>query len=165
MYSVEDFNEVSKQLKNRWRVFWSIIAFGVAGVVVSFLLRYGALTNTQSEIVTDIFSLVAAFAAICYFGLWITPVRRYRKFLYNLLNGRTREAEGYVTEIEDKAITVDGVQCVAFMINIGENQEKRRAEDDRLYSYDSNLGDVPFSVGEKVHIVSSDKMVASYQVL
>lgn len=154
MYSQQDLQDISRQLRTRILV-WAIPeALLIAGIILSIIRRV--------ELLTMLLVILFSFIAIFSWGLYLSPVRKYMKFLDSALNGRNRSLQGHFRFFEQEKAVRDGVQFVPFYVNIGEGSEE---EDDRLLYYDSNLPTPDWRTGEKLLVVSQDKAVISWQRL
>ena len=152
MYSHQDLDDISKQLKKRASAWGIPGALLLAGIVLSVIYRIAWLSITLV--------ILLSFMMIFSWGLFLSPVRKYRIFVSSALNGRNRSIQGHFRFFEKEEAVRDGVRFVPFYINISGGIEE---EDDRLFYFDSNLPLPTWQPGEKLLIASQDKAVISWQ--
>ena len=71
---------------------------------------------------------------------------------------RKRTTTGVYKFFSEDIYDRDGLECHSMLINIG---EKNDPEDDRLFYYDAYKPAPAFEMGEKITVISNDKMVSS----
>lgn len=152
MYTEQDFQDISAQLKKRIITFSIPAIMMLALVIIFFILRNQALTT--------IASLLLGAYGIFAFGMFIHPVFAYRRHLHYVLHGRVRKLTGAFKEMDETIALRDGVRYYAMLINVGKMENP---EDDRLFYYDANLPRPDWQVGDMITITSHDKNVGAWE--
>lgn len=126
-----------------------------AGVTASLIWRDATHMNnpneTPSQIITIAITLVWGVAAIFFWGMKMTPLLSYRKFLRDLDKGLTREVEGVVTEIDADLSFRDGLSFYRLIVNVNDLENP---EDERVLYWDAQLGKPDLAVGERIFVVA-----------
>ncbi len=151
MYQISDWEENRQQLKRRSLALLAPMALFLAGIVVSLL------PNIRLQWLTILLTILGGALAIFCYGMFINPVLSYSRHLKNVLEGRTKETTGRLTEISSQSCIREGVEYYPMTVNIGAKNEQA---DDRLFYYDVHKGMPPFAPGDMVTVVSHDKAVA-----
>ena len=86
LYTENDFQEISAQLKKRMIVLVIPALLLLAAVIVSFVFR--------NQLFTTVFSLLLGFYGIFSFSMFIYPVLAYKRHLHYVLHGRVRKLTG-----------------------------------------------------------------------
>lgn len=152
MYSSQNVKDITSQLQKRIFLLAIPLVLLLAGVVASILHRVQWLTI--------LLFILCCFVLIFCWGLFLSPLQKYRKFLQSAVHGQNRTMEGYFKRFVDEKSERDGVYFVPLFINISNSDEE---EDDRLFYFDANLPLPDWNVGEKLSITSQDKAVISWQ--
>ena len=151
MYSEQDYQDISQQLKERLIVLGIPAALLLAGIVLSVVFRVEWLTVV----------LTVAEGCYCIFAyhvlLW--PIIAYRRHLDDVLHGRVRTLKGAFKEMEDDAVLREGVMYYPMMLNVGKMEDP---EDDRLLYYDANLPRPDWQPGEMLTVTVHDKAVGAW---
>jgi len=90
--------------------------------------------------------------------VYVRPALIYRKHVRYMLHGRMRQTTGLFKSFSEDVSDREGLECHAMLLNIGEKDDP---EDDRLFYYDSCKDRPAFAIGERVTVLSNDKMVSS----
>ncbi len=151
MYQQSDWLENSHQLKRRLLALLIPMVFFLAGIAVS-LLR-----SVRLQWLTILLTILGGSMAIFCYGMFISPVASYGRHLRNVLEGRTRETTGLLTEVASQPCIREGVEYYPITVNVG---DKGDAADDRLFYYDVHKGMPPYAPGDRITVVSHDKAVA-----
>ncbi len=152
MYSSQNVTDITSQLRKRTFLLAIPLVLLLAGVVASILHRVQWLTI--------LLFILCCFVLIFCWGLFLSPLHQYRKFLQSAIHGQNRTMEGYFKRFVDEKSERDGVYFIPLFINISNSDEE---EDDRLFYFDANLPLPDWKVGEKLSITSQDKAVISWQ--
>ena len=152
MYSSQNVTDITSQLRKRTFLLAIPLVLLLAGVVASILYRVQWLTI--------LLFILCCFVLIFCWGLFLSPLHQYRKFLQSAIHGQNRTMEGYFKRFVDEKSERDGVYFIPLFINISNSDEE---EDDRLFYFDANLPLPDWKVGEKLSITSQDKAVISWQ--
>ena len=150
MYTKQDFDDLTAQLKKRRLVLSVPCVLLLGGIVFSLCIRLMWLTIT----LTILLGIVAIFGHT----MFLSPVSVYRRHVDHALYGRVRKTEGCLKEMEENAVWRDGLMLVPLIINIG---DMKNEEDDRLFYYDVYKELPKIAIGSPVTVLSNDKMVAS----
>ena len=157
LYSQADRDTVIAKVKQRSLVVWIPTAVLLALAILSFIgfrLRH----DESGWIISALFTILGGGYCIFFYGVYLQPVRKYKKHLDYMLDGNKRETEGVLKEISDVVLDKEGLDCYSVMVNIGERDDP---EDDRLFYLDVFKSISEFKIGDRVHIESNDRMIAS----
>lgn len=152
MYSEQDLQNISRQLMARISALALPVLLLLSGIVYSFICR--------SQIVTILLSIVLCCMAIFTWGLFLTPLVKYKRFLKSVLYGMNRTTEGYFNCFVNDQSERDGVLFFPLFINISDTDDE---EDDRLFYWDARLPLPSWSKGDKLIITSQDKAVIRWE--
>lgn len=152
MYTPQHVKDISAQFNRRAALMAIPTLFFIAAIVYSIAQRIQWLT---------IFLFIAmCFVILFYWGLFLSPLQKYKKHLISVLYGQNRTTEGYFKHFLQESSDRDGVLFVPLYINISNTHDE---EDDRLFYYDYNLPLPDWKEGEKLSITSQDKAVVSWK--
>ena len=149
MYKEEDYRENKKQLKRRLLVFTLVFLAGLAGAILSFIVRKREITIA----ITIVFGGVLLFL----YSLYVYPIKAYGRHLSYVLHGKKRNTSGYIAAFDEEEVVREGVTYHPLIINVG---EKKAEEDERLFYYDKEKMPFPFQLGDYVEITAQEKQVA-----
>ena len=157
MYTQEDQKAINSMLHKRWLVTLIPSVFMLAIGIVIFV--YGQLNrNDVLWMATVALTLLGGGYFLFFYGVYVRPARIYRKHVMYMLNGRMRETTGVFKSFSEDVSDREGLECHAMLLNIGEKDDP---EDDRLFYYDVYKDRPAFTLGERVTVLSNDKMVSS----
>ena len=159
MYTQQDYLNNRAQLKRRLIAVSLPVAVFIAGIVVTLMVR---TKDFSLEWLTSLLTILGGGLCIFCYSMYIGPVIAYGRHLTYILEGRLREATGYLVSFEEDTVIRDGVEYHAMMVNVGERNDE---EDNRLFYYDANRewGNIP--IGGRVHVVAHDKAVATINIV
>ena len=159
MYSHNDLAQIDKLHKKRcgWTAAPAvlIVALAVAVFVYGQLQRSDHLWKLTAAL-----TILGVGYGLFFYGVYVRPVRIYRRHVQFMLEGRKRETTGVFKSFADSVSDRDGVQCHAVMLNVGTADDP---EDDRLFYYDAQFPRPAVPFGTLVTVQSNDKMIASFQ--
>ncbi len=156
MYTREDQHQAQRQSTQRLMITIVPAAILFAAAVAVFII--GRVNRSEKAwIITAVLTVLAGVYAIFFYGVYAKPMLSYRNHINYMLDGRHREATGYLINFSENVSDRNGIECHAMMINVGEKDDR---EDDRLYYYDVKKLPIPFEIGTKITVVSNDMMVA-----
>ena len=160
LYSQDDLNNVCKMLKKRWWV-TSVPAVAILSAAIAIFV-YGQLNRNDTLWMLTAALTVLGGGFFCFFyGVYVRPVRIYRKHLTYMLGGRMRSTTGvYKSFAEDKSDR-EGLECYAMLINVGDKDDP---EDDRLFYYDAHKAKPSVPFGTRITVQSNDKMVSAIEL-
>lgn len=152
MYSQQDLDMVSRQLRKRVLVWLLPKTLLFAGVVVSFIVRLEWLTSL----------LFAIFGAVLLFSLslYILPVRNYRQHIRNALYGKNTVNVSRFESFSTVPIVKDGVRFYPLMMRVDGPKEEFNQ---RQFYWDANLPAPSFQPGQKIRITSHDRAVIAWE--
>lgn len=157
MYTQQDLINIKIQLKKRWLITLVPSLAVLAAAIVIFV--YGQLNrNDELWMLTSTLTMIGGSYLLFFFGVYVRPAMAYRKHLGYMLNGRKRETTGLFKAFSQDVCIRDGLEVHAMLVNVGEKDDP---EDDRLFYYDVYKAAPEMAFGERVTVVSNDKMVAS----
>lgn len=153
MYTQEDYAAIDRQFKKRsgWVLF--SVAMLLTGLIVSFVIRIQWLSV--------LLMVTTGFLAIFLWGLVLSPLNAYRKFLRDLLGGRKREYSGQFQCFEKLTTMRDGVSFYPFLLTIRDADNEK---DERLLYWDSNLPLPQWNEGAQLWVSTFDKSVFTWRL-
>lgn len=117
LYSPDDIARIQKQI---WR--------RIAVLAVLFILpnigAFAVMTTVRIQWLSVALSLLGAAAAIFYWGLCISPLMAYKRFLREVLTGRNHEFTGELKAVEQDSVR-EGVLCKALVFADDAGDEER----------------------------------------
>ena len=152
MYTKEDLESINLQFKHR--VFLLLIpeVLLCLALIISFILRVQWLSVL-------LFCLMGA-AALFAWGIHLSPLAAYRRYLKEVLTGRKREYIGRFAGFDQNEVIRDGVRFMPFMLNVAETPEKI---DDRLLYFDKQFSPPSWQEGLRLYISTFDKSVVQWR--
>lgn len=154
MYSPQDVKDIQAIIIRRLALFSLPAAALGALVVLSFIRRI--------EWLTILLFVFMCFCALFVWGMAISPLQKYKKYLLSALNGMNRGTEGVFQLWENETAEREGVLFIPLYLNIG---DPAKEEDDRLFYWDKNLPRPDWQKGDRLRLVSQDKAVLSWEKL
>ena len=154
MYDDNDLNkaqEASKRAKILMLVPAGIL---LALAVWSFIVRIKWLTIFLTAL--------AGCWMIFIYHMKRIPMRAYEEHVHSALRAPKKEAEGKYLRMEATPVERNNVMYYAFYLNVGDKQDP---EDDRLFYYDAMKPLPDWKTGDRLHVISYDKFVSSFEVL
>ena len=152
LYSENDVNRISAQLKKRYTVIGAVLALLLVLIVISLLFRIEWLTM----VTVFLFGSFAVFSI----ELFCLPLHRYRKLLTSALTGRTHAGAFEYKETESDTSMVDGVSCRG-MIFLGE-PDKHGSREQRFY-WDEEQPLPGFQAGEQITLKYTGKNIIGWE--
>ena len=93
MYTKQDYDDLSAQLKNRLLLLAIPTVLLLAGIVYSLVIRMQWLT-------VGLTLVLGCMIIFCYL-MFISPIRYYRAHVQHALYGKVRQLEGCLKEMEE----------------------------------------------------------------
>lgn len=152
MYTKQDYDDLSAQLKKRLLLLAVPAALLLAGLVYSLVIRMQWLT-------VGLTLVLGCMIIFCYL-MFISPIRYYRAHVQHALYGKVRQLEGCLKEMEETALWREGLLLWPMIININDMENE---EDDRLFYYDARLPRPQWEKGTRLFITSYDKLVTCWE--
>lgn len=157
MYTQQDMIDIKNQLKKRWLVTLVPSLAVLAAAIAIFV--YGQLNRSDVLwMLTSALTMVGGGYLLFFVGVYVRPALAYRKHLGYMLNGRKRETTGVFKAFSEDVCIREGLEVHAMLVNVG---EKNDPEDDRLFYYDVYKTAPEMQLGERITVISNDKMVAN----
>lgn len=160
MYTQDDFKLVCRMLKKRW---WltAIPAVVILAAAIAIFV-YGQLNRNDSLwMLTAVLTVLGGGCFLFLYGVYVRPVRIYRRHLTYMLDGRMRVTTGVFKSFSEDVSDRDGLECHAMMINVGDKDDP---EDDRLFYFDAHKAKPEMPFGCRVTVRSNDKMVSAIEL-
>lgn len=157
MYTQEDMRDVKAMLAKRWAA--AAVPSAIALICAIAVFVYGRMQRSDSLwMLTAMLTVVGgAYFIFCY-GVYVRPAAIYRRHLTFMLGDRMRTTTGVFKFFSKDVTDHDGLECYSMLLNVGEKDDP---EDDRLFYYDAYKPLPAFELGERVTVLSNDKMVSS----
>lgn len=157
MYTQTDLVNINKQLQKRWLVTLVPSIAVLAAAIAIFV--YGQLNRSDVLwMLTSALTIVGGGYFLFLFGVYVRPALAYRKHLNYMLNGRKRETTGVFKFFSEDVVVREGLEVHAMLVNVGEKDDP---EDDRLFYFDVYKPAPEMALGERITVVSNDKMVSA----
>jgi hypothetical protein len=156
LYSQSDRDEVITRVKKRSMIVWVPAAAMLALAIAAFVL-YRLRHDESGWIVSAAFTILGGAYAVFFYGVYLRPMRKYKRHLDYMLDGRKRVTEGILKEVSETVQDRDGVDCRCVLMNVGDKDDP---EDDRLFYLDAFKSMEDFQAGDRVRIESNDRMIA-----
>ena len=153
MYHVQELETLNQQIRKRTLAVYIPTALLAAATLVT------VLPFIRIQWLTVLLTILTAGLCIFCDGMFIAPLRAYRRHLDSALNGITHEMDCTFKSMESVTCLREGVTYYAMMVNIGDPKEE---EDDRLLYYDAEKPLPGFEEGERLHITYHDKNVVAF---
>ena len=141
LYSKNDLQQLSGQLKKRYLLLGCVMAALLAGFVVSMIIRVEWL----SIVLIILFFSVAVFVI----ELFCIPLHRYKKLIVSALTGRTHVETLEYEKTEADTSVVDGVLCRG-LIFLG-SPDKHGTREQRFY-WDEEFPLPAFTPAIRLHL-------------
>ncbi len=145
------------QKNNDTRINRMLGIFGIAAlialalIIVSLIWRDSSHMNNPNEmasqIITIAITLVVGSLIVFFWGMKLTPLLCYRKYLKEITRGLSRTVEGVVVRFDEGTTFRDGLFFYAMIVNIGDLKEP---EDERLLYYDARIARPDIREGDTV---------------
>jgi len=153
MYQAQELVSLNRQIHKRQLAIY--IPTGILAAAVGVSVHPAIRIQWLTVLLTI---LTAGFCIFCD-GMFLAPLRAYRRHLDSALNGITHEMDCTFKSMESVTTLREGVNYYAMMVNIGDPKEE---EDDRLLYYDAEKPLPGFVEGESLHITYHDKNVVAF---
>ncbi|MEG1514305.1 MAG: hypothetical protein RSD95_05400 [Clostridia bacterium] len=105
MYSQADEKKARRDVRREALIALTILVLGIGGMVVGLIVR--------SKLTSIIGLIVGSTIAYACYDLRVAPVAQYRRFVQNMLTGRTHEWAGRLLSVSENArLSEDGVMVL-----------------------------------------------------
>lgn len=143
MYTAEDLAAISRRRLRYRIIMWAITAVMVTGMVLSLVHRWEAAGYTLAFLLT--------FGWIFAIGMFGSPIRSYREYVRDMLEGRDRQFDGTVAYVEKEDSRQKGM---SFRVVHVREDGAAENDPDRILYYDTVKLPMPFAEGDRMHFVS-----------
>ncbi len=157
LYTENDYQLIHSQLKKRLMILGGISLVFLGLLIWSFMLDNGK--ENRPELFTTLVVLLWGFTLIFSWDLLCKPLYCYQKFLMNALHGRSHEVQVEFSRRNEEKSVVDGV-TYRDLIFLGEAD--KHGDRDRMFYWDSQLPDPPFTPGDRVTLRYYDRFITGY---
>lgn len=152
MYTKDDLESINLQFKHRILILLIPETLLCLALILSFIARVQWLSVL-------LFCLMGATALFAW-GIHLSPLAAYRRYLREVLTGRKREYIGRFEGFDPDEVIRDGVRFMPFMLNVAEVPEQK---DDRLLYFDKQFSPPLWQEGLWLCIRTFDKSVVEWQ--
>ena len=159
LYTQDDRANAAAQLKKR-RLIVFIPGIAVLLLAVASFVWYRLNRDTGGWVVTALITVVGGAYMLFFGGVYLRPIRLYKRHVDLMLDGRTHETVGILKAVDGQLQDKDGIDCYAFTLNTGTGNDPN---DDRLFYIDAFKGLPEATQGEHIKVVSNDRMVVSLE--
>jgi len=125
------------------------LALIIAALVWRDATHMNNRNETPSQVIVVAVTLVWGAMLIFFWGMKMSPLLSYRRYLKEIRQGLTRVVEGIVTRFDTDTTFRDGLSFYAMIVNTGDSNDP---EDERLLYWDARLKRPGISLGSKVSI-------------
>lgn len=152
MYTARDIEDTNRQLKKRATLLLAPVLPVLLALALSFIARVQWLSM----------ALLSLMAAILIAGLhlFILPVMKYREFLRNAVHGKTRQDELVFQSVETSPVMREGVKVYPLMMLA---EHAKEGMEERQYYYDANLPLPSWRQGERLLLISHERLVTAWE--
>ena len=177
MYSREDYAKIEKKLLMRRLAVYIICGALLCAAVVTIILSVGEWKGylhrdgSGEEAVNSLFThiklyplafvlpIVALCALIFGEGVFVSPVRHYRDYVKQALEGKTRGLECRFKDAEKTPVLREGVWVLPVTASTGDIEKDN---DDRLLYFDSLLSFPDWKKGDSLQLTVHDRFIVNY---
>lgn len=141
---------------------WTVIA--IIGIVASMIWRDNThmhnANEMPSQIITIAITLVWGCVIIFMWGMKLSPLLSYRRYMKELTSGLSRTVDGVVTGFDADTTFRDGLSFYGMIVNVG---DLKNEEDERRLYWDAQLKRPDIAEGDLVHIVAHGNDIISLE--
>jgi hypothetical protein len=150
-----DRARIQERLRRTGLVLGGIALLMLAGIIAALIWRDATHMHnpneTPSQLVAIGITLLGGGLLIFLWGMKLTPLLKYRKYLREIRAGLNRQVEGTVSHFEESTTSREGISFFALLVNVGDPENP---EDDRLVYWDGQLQRPDLKRGQRVHILA-----------
>ncbi len=157
LYSEADYEAIRAQLKKRLLALGGVLAVFLAAVIWTLVLDNHK--ENRPEVLTTVFAVLGGFVLIFGWDMLIRPLRCYEKHLAGALHGRSHETVMEFSRRNEELSVVEGV-TYRDLIFLGEPD--KHGDRERLFYWDAQLPDPPFTPGQQVTLSYYDRFISAY---
>ena len=159
LYSEIDRTQVTAELKKR-RWVTVLPAAALVLLAIASFVWFRAHRDAGGWVWTGLLTVAGGAYFLFFYEVYLRPVSLYRKHVGYMLDGRQRETVGVLTAVHSEVQDKDGLDCISFILNVGDAQN---AEDDRLFYLDALKSGAVLHVGSRFKVLSNDRMVSGIE--
>ena len=177
MYSQKDYAKIEKKLLIRRLAVYIICGALLCAAIVAIVLSvqdwkgYLHKDSFGEEVVNRLFThiklyplafilpVIALCALIFGEGIFVSPVRHYRDYVRQALEGKTRSLECCFKFVETTPVLREGVWVLPVTASTGDIEKDK---DDRLLYFDSLLPFPEWKKGEALQLTVHDRFIVNY---
>ena len=156
MYQESDYTEIREQIRRRSLILLFFVVLLLVPAIVGIVAHFGR--NTSLHWLTYASLLLLGTLLLFVDGMFIMPLRAYKRHLHTALYGRTATLSGQFKTLDHTVCVRDNVSFYPLIANVGDLSSE---EDDRLFYIDVLKPRPTFEPGDPVTIVSYDKNITS----
>lgn len=151
LHGSQHMDRVMRRVRRLLAVFglWTLAA--AVCVVLALIWRSPTQMNnpneTPSQLMVIAVTIVWGVALIFWWGMKMTPLLGYRRYLKEIASGLTRDVRGIVIDVDPDTSFRDGVYSYGTIVNIGDLTDP---EDERRLYWDAQLGSPPYENGQRI---------------
>lgn len=157
LYTQADLDTVRAQIR---KILWILLlpcALLLGAIVYSLAVR---TPEYSLEWLTITATIVLGALLIFSYGLFLSPLRAYRKHVEAMLGGRYREIAGEFDRMDEQPAMVEGVSFYAFYINVTRRGDE---EGERLLYFDASKPRPDWTPGDRLAFRIHDKAVIQWE--
>ncbi|GHU68952.1 hypothetical protein FACS1894184_12060 [Clostridia bacterium] len=156
VYTAKDEASLSGQLRRSW------IAAGVFAAVLTAALIPTLVVRIQWA--TMLVTIVLGGLGIFLWGMKITPALSYRRHVREIHSGLSRQVEGRLRQVDEGVTFREGIDCYAFVVDVGDDAEHVDPKNERLLYWDAQKPMPKWQVGDNLRITAHGNDVISITV-
>lgn len=150
MYSEQDMRAINARIRRNLLIWVPVLGVLTACLIVALTARIKWMAYASA--------VMLAMALIFGASFYLIPNLYYRRFLNDLARGLTREMEGTILEISEKAETQDGAQVLPVRLMLADGSDERI-----VYLNASKTAQFP-AVGQSVRLKLCGRHVRSAEI-
>ncbi|MGI5878323.1 MAG: hypothetical protein ACOX7W_06910 [Christensenellales bacterium] len=160
LYTKKDYEDIVRQFRRIW-----LLILGIAAVCIAVWIVLASNQDRETRIAWPgyVASGVCSAAIVFIYGMFVSRVNAYRKFLRDVDQGLEREATGVVTRIEETPAESSNLQYLNIHLLPDDASDPTPSE--RLLRYDPMKLPVPFREGQRVRLVLYGNHIKGYELL
>jgi hypothetical protein len=154
-----------RRMRRTGLVLGGIALLVLAGVIAALIWRDATHMHnpneTPSQLLAIGITLLGGGLLIFLWGMKLTPLLKYRKYLRESTAGLNRQVEGTVSHLQEDTTSREGLSFYALLVNVG---DPNNPEDDRLLYWDGQLPRPDLQAGQPVRILAHGNDIIGLEV-
>ncbi|MDR0898577.1 MAG: hypothetical protein LBN04_12085 [Oscillospiraceae bacterium] len=155
LHSEADRARNQRRMRQTGLVLGGIALLMLAGIIAALLWRDATHMHNPNELPSQLLAmgitLLGGGLLIFLWGMKLTPLLKYRKYLREIRAGLNHQVEGTVSHIDEDTTSREGLSFFALLVNVGDPENP---EDDRLLYWDGQLAKPGLMPGQRVRILA-----------